>query len=81
MEDEKKKDINKEKMKRNVIKFAKYFGVRKKNAKKRLYLSKIEATIAEEGKKIADVYKAEEEQQLKDLLLQERQVVQHLLKF
>ena len=37
-----------------------------------IYLSKVEATIAEEEKKIADEYKAEEERQLKDLLLQEK---------
>ena len=73
-EDKTKSDNNNNNkvIKKNVINFTKCFGIKKKNSKKKAYLSKVEATITAEEKRIADEYKAKEEQQLKELILQEK---------
>ena len=57
-EDKTKSDNNNNKVKKNVINFTKCFGIKKKNSKKKAYLSKVEATITAEEKRIADEYKA-----------------------
>jgi len=71
-EDKTKSVNNNNKVKKNVINFTKCFGIKRKNSKKKAYLSKVEATITAEEKRIADEYKAKEEQQLKELILQEK---------